>query len=186
MAPNIPEDKLGNALKDYARTVSGEDVLALFDATLMGSAKDGAVFTRDRFVFQNNDLEPIHNVRYEDIVQVDSRRKLLGGRRVLLTVNRGQATFEIELDFSGKPKAADFVQRFLREAMLHPGNVATDSAREASSSEKPAETGHIDVRQGAKGTATDKEAVMRTLKDLRDEGLLSTADYSAMIRVLER
>ena len=71
-------------------------------------------------IFQNNDLQSIHEVRYEDIVQVDARRKLIGGRRVLVTVNRGQATFEIEMDFSGKPQAADFVLRFLREAMLHP------------------------------------------------------------------
>ncbi len=191
VSPQIPESKLSNALDDYAGSVHSEDVLALFDATLMGSAKDGAVFTRDRMVFQNNDLQPPQEVRYEDIVQVDSKRKILGGRRVLLTVNRGRATFEIEMDFSGKPKAADFVLRFLREAMLHPGafGEASDAenlsggSKDASRILKsvPAVSGH-----SKEDAVTDRETVLRTLDDLLSSGRLSPADYDAMIKVLDR
>lgn len=195
VAPHIPENKLENALGDYAKTLSRAEVLALFDATLMGSAKDGAVFARDRMIFQNNDLQPIHEVRYEDIVQVDARRKLIGGRKVLLTVNRGRATFEIEMDFSGKPQASDFVLRFLREAMLNPGAIGGDADADAQSgssapggeaaAEYAAGTGADHVSAEAP-SGTDVEAVSRTLENLRNSGLLSPADYEAMIRVLKR
>lgn len=195
VAPHIPQNKLGNALEDYAKTLSRAEVIALFDATLMGSAKDGAVFARDRMIFQNNDLQPVHEVQYEDIVQIDARRKLIGGRKVLLTVNRGRATFEIEMDFSGKPQAADFVLRFLREAMLHPGTIGADGDVEAQSGSSalgsdaaaertPGNAADYGTAEGASGT--DAEAVSRTLQDLRDRGLLSPADYDAMIGVLKR
>ncbi len=162
VAPNIPDDKLSNALADYAKGIAEDDVLALYDATLMGSAKDGAVFTRDAFVFQNNDLEPAHDVRYQDVVQADSKRKLLGGRRLVLTVNRGRATFDLEMDFSGKPRAADYVLRFLREAMLH------------------GESEDVGTR------GTDVEAVRDALSELLERGVLSQADFDAMSRILSR
>ena len=164
VAPQIPEDKLKNALDDYANIAAAEDVLALYDATLLGSAKDGAVFTRDGFVFQNNDLEPTHDVRYLDLIQADLKRKLLGGRRLLLTVNRGRATFDLEMDFSGKPEAADYVLRFLREAMLR-----TEGANEYQSAGE-----------------TNVEAVMAELDDLRNRGLLAPADFHAMERILRK
>lgn len=162
VAPHIPSDKLKNALDDYANVVAADDVLALYDATLLGSAKDGAVFTRDGFVFQNNDLETTHDVRYNDLIQVDSKRKLLGGRRLTLMVNRGRATFELEMDFSGKPEAANYVVRFLREAMLR---------RE----------GETDYRSAGK---TDVQAVLAELEDLKDRGLLAPADLQAIERLL--
>ncbi|MEM6328358.1 MAG: hypothetical protein AAF791_14690, partial [Bacteroidota bacterium] len=76
VAPDIPPGKLRAALADYARDVREADVLALYDATRLGSAKDGALFLSDRFVFQNNDLQTPRAVRYEDIVGVGSKRQL--------------------------------------------------------------------------------------------------------------
>lgn len=165
VAPNIPADKLDNALKDYAKDVGSDAVLALFDATLMGSAKDGAVFTASGFVFQNNDLEPAHTVDYGDIVDVDSRRKLIGGRRVAVTVNRGRATFKLEMDFSGKPDAAEYVTRFLKEAMLR--GVSTSSGGNE-----------------ADAPATNVEAVREALQDLHERGQLSGRDLEALLRML--
>lgn len=111
--PSIPDDKLKNALEDYAHTVDRADVLALFDATLFGSAKDGAVFTADRLVFQNTDLQPAQEMRYDDIVGVESKRRLLGGSKILVDHNQGQATVTHTIDFSGKGDAAEYVERFL-------------------------------------------------------------------------
>lgn len=162
VAPNIPDDKLDNALADYAKSVPKDEVQALYDATRMGSAKDGAVFTRDRMVFQNHDLQPVHEIRYDDVVEVGARRRLLLGRRLTITVNRGRATFEIEMDFSAKPGAADYVLRFLREAMLR--------SEPAASNED----------------ATDVDAVTSALENLHAEGLLSRADLDVMLRVLSR
>lgn len=157
--PNLPSDKLKNAIGEFGGAVGTSDVLVLYDATLLGSAKDGAVFTVDRLVFQNNDLEPVHEVRYADIVQVADRRKLIGGRRVVLTVNRGRATFDVQIDFSGRPKAAGYVARFLKEAMLR--------AEDEDS-----------------GTSTDAAAVRAALERLHQDGVLSRADLDAMLQVI--
>ncbi len=119
VSPNIPPRKLRNAVRDYASSVEATEVLALYDATLLGSAKDGALFMADRFVFQNNDLEAPQEVSYADLVEVVSERKRLGGRKVSLVVNRGRATLNLTIDFSGRKEAAPFVERFLYEAMQH-------------------------------------------------------------------
>ena len=120
LAPEIPPDKLRTAIRDYARDVAPEDVLALYDATRLGSAKDGALFLADRFVFQNHALQDALSVRYEDVVRVEEKRQLLGGRRVEIDVNRGRATVAEALDFSAHADAAEYVARLLKEAMLRP------------------------------------------------------------------
>lgn len=162
VAPAIPEDRLKGALADYAHEASAAEVVALYDATWMGTGRDGAVFLRDRVIFQNTDLEPSQTVRYEDVVGVVLRRRLLGGRRIELQVNRGRATFTLSMDFSGKPKAAPYVARFLHEAMLQA------SARAAA---EPAET-------------TDLAAVEAALDRLRQAGRLSMRDYQRLLEVL--
>ena len=116
--PHIPDDKLTNALEDYAHTVSADEVVALYDATIFGSAKDGAVLTEERIVFQNTDLHPAQEMRYEDIVNVSSKKRLLGGNKVMVDHNEGHATVTHTIDFSGKGEAAQYVARFLHEAMI--------------------------------------------------------------------
>ena len=165
VAPNIPPDKLRNALHDYASSMAPEEVVALYDATLMGSARDGAVFAGDRFIFQNNDLEPANEVRYEDIVSVDKKRGFLKGAKVYLEVNRGRATFDLTLDFSGKPKALEFLYRFLHEAMLLPVEPRPEpSARTAAGS--------------------DLRALHQALDKLRAQGQLADADYHRLLDAL--
>lgn len=162
--PHIPPDKLRAAREDYAPAVAAADVVALYDATLMGSAKDGALFTRDRVVFQNNDLEPAQTVRYEDLVHLESKKKLLGGRKLFLDVNRGRATITLTLDFSGKPRAAEFVARFLQEALLHGVRLGSDARRAG---------------------ATDVAAVREALDALHADGRLSDDDRRRLLAVLD-
>lgn len=164
---NIPASKLRNALSDYARSVEAGDVLALYDATLLGSGKDGAVFLEDGFVYQNSDLDPPQTVRYDDIVLVNTRRRLLGGRLIVLDVNSGSATVSHTLDFSGHPEAADYVARFLHEAMLLS---AGSGARMPS------------TRHSASGS--DVDAVHAALAALRDQGSLTEDDFRRMIDAL--
>lgn len=159
VAPDIPSAKLSGAIGDYAPDVASGEVLALYDATRLGSAKDGALFLSDRLVFQNNDLQSPRAVRYEDIVGVQSKRQLLGGRRVEIEVNRGRATHSETVDFSANGGAAEFVERFLREAMLR------GSAPEASG-------------------VTDVRAVEATLDRLVREGALTPRDRARMLGVL--
>lgn len=172
VVPNIPSGKLHNAIGDYAKKVNRGDVVALYDATLMGSAKDGALFLADRLVFQNNNLEPAHEVRYADIVEIEEKKKLLGGQRLVLTVNRGRATIELEIDFSGKAKAAPYVARFLKDALWR-------SMEEDAPEPEP-------VTRRSATTETDIRVVEETLIELVRAGQLTQADYREMMRALGR
>ena len=156
VAPSIPSSKLRNAVKDYAPGVSPDSVLALYDGTLMGSAKDGILFTDDMLVFQNSDLEAPQEIRYREIVHVDRKKRLLKSTRIRLDVNRGRATFTVKLDLSAKPKATEYLYRFFKEVMLLPEN---------------------NESQG-----TDWAAVHAALDRLREDGSLSAVDHSRMIR----
>lgn len=165
VTPNLPGDRLDNALSDYATDVKREEVLALYDATLSGTGGDGAVFTPDRFVFQNNDLQSTQTVQYPDLVDVEvqSRWFGLGGKAVALTVNRGRATFELTMDFSGAPDAASYVADFLDTAMVR----------------------DIDFAPVAEPDTTDGAAVRDALERLRAEQKLTEEDFDRLMRVLE-
>ncbi len=165
VTPNVPADRLENALTDYATDVERDEVLALYDATLSGTGGDGAVFTRDRFVFQNNNLQSTQTVRYSDLVGVEAESRWLGlgGKVVMLTVNRGRATFELTMDFSGAPEAASYVAGFLDTAMME----------------------DIDFTPVAEPDATDVAAVREALQRLRGEQKLTEADFERLLAVLE-
>lgn len=169
VVPHVPDDKRQNALADYGEGLVPEEVLALYDATLTGNAKDGALFAADRFVFQNTDLEAPQTVRYRDLVGVTEKRRWLGGRKVVLDVNRGRATFQLTLDFSGASEAAGYVSRFLEEAMHR--------SAEADMAGMPSSGAESDP-------ATDAAAVRAALDALRAEGKLSPADHERLLDVL--
>lgn len=169
VSPNIPEHLVQNALGDYGGEMEPDEVVALYDATLMGNAKDGAVFAIDRFVFQNNKLHHPQVVRYEDLVRVDKKRSLLKGAKILLEVNRGRATFDLELDCSGKPKASEFLYRFLHEAMMRP--MTQPEVEEAQPGERTA-------------AGTDLAALRKALDKLRTQGLLAVEDYERIIEMV--
>jgi hypothetical protein len=167
VAPNVPTSKVQNALSDYAGDVDRADVLALYDATLSGTGSDGAIFAADRFVFQNNDFQSVQTVRYQDLVGVEaaSRWLGLGGKKVDLEVNRGRATFDLTMDFSGTPDAAEYVADFLHTAML-----------------KDVEFGPPDTDSDPE---TDVEAVRRALDRLREQKKLTDADYDRLLSTLD-
>src|SRR5690606_25342373 len=181
--PNIPPDKLRNAVRDYANDVDEREVIALFDATLMGSAKDGAVFTSDRLVFQNNDREAAQGVRYEDIVDVQSRRKLLGGRRVILSIGRGRATLELQRDLAGQPEATEYVPRCRNRAV-----VRSEMTRPTMAASSGSEGGEGSRQGGAEPVGddppTDVRAVRAALEALHADGLLSRRDLEKMRNML--
>ena len=163
VAPDIPDAKLRAALADYAPEVDPASVLALYDATRLGSAKDGALFLADRLVFQNNDLQAARTVRYEDVVGVRSKRKLLGGREIQIDHNRARATVTETLDFAAQPGATEYVERFLQQVLVHGARPAPDPT----------------------AGATDRRAVEAALADLVRLGRLTEADRAAMLGALE-
>ena len=168
VAPDIPPDKLKNAIRDYAKDVRIPEVLALYDGTLLGSAKDGVVFCKERIVFQNNDLQEPQEIRYDDVVRVNAKKRLLGGSRVTLDVNRGRATTEVRIDFSARPEAADHVARFLSEAMLKD----VDFGRNAAAPE------------AAEGARTERHVVEDALDRLVEAGKLTREDKFRMLDAL--
>ena len=157
---DIPPAKLAAAVRDYARDVSPADVLALYDATRLGSAKDGALFLADRLVFQNNDLQQPRTIRYDDLVGVRQTRSFLGGRAIEMDLNRARATVTETLDLSAHPGAAEFIERFLHEAML------------ASVQPEPG------------GAETDVQAVSDALGALVRAGHLTPTDHTRLLSVL--
>ena len=165
VAPNIPSGRLDTALSDYATEVGREEVLGLYDATLTGTGGDGAVFTADRFVFQNHNLQATQTVRYTDLVglEVQNRWFGFGGKQVVLTVNRGRATFELKMDFSGAPKAASYVADFLDAALV----------------------ADIDFAPPKPPEATDVAAVRDALQRLRSEQKITDEDVQRLLDVLE-
>lgn len=162
--PDIPDTRLTNAVQDYAQHIQSADVIALYDATLSGNGKDGAVFAADRFVFQNTDLEAPQTVRYRDLIEVEAKRRWmgLGGKKVELTVNRGRATFDLVMDFSGQPDAADYIAEFLDQAAS------------------------VDVTLGSSTPSTDRRVVEAALTRLNEQGALSADDMRTMLDALQR
>jgi hypothetical protein len=173
VVPNIPADKQRNALRDYADEMAPDEVLALYDATLTGNAKDGALFAADRFVFQNSNLEAAQTVQYRDLVGVTVKRRLLGGRKVKLDINRGRATFQLTMDFSGSAEAAQYVARLLEEAM-HQSAAADMASLGDASADDPSSAAETNV-----------EVVRATLDDLRAAGHLSDDDHQRLLAVLD-
>jgi hypothetical protein len=169
VAPHIPSRLLENACADYAPEVQAAQVIVLYDATLLGSAKDGALFLDDRCVVQNHDLESTQLIRYEDIVGVEERSKWfgLGGAEVSIDVNQGRATVTHSIDFSGNKEAAPYVVRALQEAMLRAGR---------------REEGRDDANGGP--PETDVSAVRAALQQLFEEGRLTREDFERLVKQL--
>ncbi len=157
----IPADKLAAAIQDYAPGTSPNSVVALYDATLLGNARDGALFLEDRIIYENNDLQGAHTVLYRDIVGVRVKSRILGGRNLLLDVNRGRATIEETIDFSARPKAARYVQRFLSEMVTRDLNA-------------PAEP------------LSRMDQIRRRLQELEKDGLLTSQEIDEMLALLQR
>lgn len=170
VAPNIPASLVENACSDYAPEVEPEEVVVLYDATLLGSAKDGALFLEDRCIAQNHDLESAQLIRYEDIVGVEEHHRWfgLGGAQVSIDVNRGRATVSHTIDFSAHKQAAPYVLRALEETMIRGGR------REV-------------LEPGAEGPGpeTDVRAVQIALENLVDEGQLASKDFERIVDWLE-
>lgn len=155
VAPDVPEKKLRGAVRDYAKGVQPEDVIALYDGTLLGNGRDGAIFLDDRLIFQNSDFEPAQTVHYRDLVNLVTKRSRLRGTYIEMEVNRRRATFSAKLDLSKHPGSLEYIERLLQNVMLLP-------------------------EQSTPGE-TDWNTVSRVLGELRSSGKLTEADYHRLM-----
>lgn len=130
LAPDIPDTKLRAALSSFGEVLK-EAPLALYDATRFGTGRSGALFGPAHFCFQNL-IEAPQRVAYTDLIRIEPKKSLLGGRRLVLTINRARATFEHELDFSARADALPYIERFLKRALA----VSSDAEAAALSGEQ--------------------------------------------------
>lgn len=59
VAPNIPLDKLSNALSNWVSIKPEEKILALVDTSVWNDAKEGVAFTEDRIIWKSWDTDSI-------------------------------------------------------------------------------------------------------------------------------
>jgi len=80
ITPEIPEKKLNNAIKAYKCESFYKSILAIYDDTVFGSAKDGLVFTGEKMIHSDGELteyiySEIQSVEYIRDVSVNDKGK---------------------------------------------------------------------------------------------------------------
>lgn len=66
VAPEIPEKKLNNAITAFKYEGNPRSVVALYDDTLLGSGKDGILFSGEKVIYRASFTEPVH-IEFKDI-----------------------------------------------------------------------------------------------------------------------
>ncbi len=168
VAPGIPPKLLAAARKAFGGAL-GEDALALYDATRLGTARDGALFGATAFCFQNL-IEAPQRVAYTSLIRVWPEKKLLSGASLHMEVNRARALFTLQMDFSARGDALPYVQRFLEAAIAH----STDRELEVEETgEAPADASAdaaLDLLEKAAGAGTLTAAQQARLRLLAGRG----------------
>ena len=116
VSPDIPPKKLDNAVAAYARDVQPGYVLALYDQTVFGSAKDGILFLGDRMYFSWNkrvvnyldiqDVELLQNYK----VAKDGTRKEVEPSVIMAWTDGTKERFDDYLVGINKRGFKDFIQ----------------------------------------------------------------------------
>lgn len=81
ITPEIPEKKLNNVITAYKCENFKNSILAIYDNTLLGSAKEGLVFTGERFLFNNGSVlleffyKDISSVKYVKSIVINNKGK---------------------------------------------------------------------------------------------------------------
>ncbi|SQB29509.1 Uncharacterised protein [Citrobacter koseri] len=97
IAPDIPEKKLNNVAKVYNLDESLNAVLAIYDNTVFGSAKDGIIFTGEKLAVKEPFEAPydvfyrdIEAVEYAEIVTVNEKGKGKSTEVITIRLKNGQ------------------------------------------------------------------------------------------------
>ena len=116
ISPDIPPKKLDNAIAAYARDVQPGYVLALYDQTVFGSAKEGILFLGDRMYFSWNrrvvnyldiqDVELLQNYK----VAKDGSRKEVEPSVILAYTDGTKERFDEYLGGINKQGFKEFIQ----------------------------------------------------------------------------
>ncbi|MDB9315450.1 hypothetical protein PN462_20215 [Spirulina sp. CS-785/01] len=66
IAPNIPLDKLANALKNWTSLQANENIIALIDTSWWDDAKEGIAFTEERVIWKNTGSDTL-DITYTEL-----------------------------------------------------------------------------------------------------------------------
>lgn len=95
IAPQIDEKKLNNAVKSFAFGGSPSNVVALLDNTLLGSGKDGILFTGEQLIYRASFSDPV-SVPYASIASAEYVETVIGSKsdkiEVSLLVHRNEGS----------------------------------------------------------------------------------------------
>ncbi|PTQ87367.1 hypothetical protein C8N29_11914 [Agitococcus lubricus] len=79
IAPQIEEKKLNNAIKSFNYSGSSSNVVALYDTTMLGSGKDGLLFTGKQVIYRAAFSDPI-SIDFDSILNVECVETLMGSK----------------------------------------------------------------------------------------------------------
>ncbi|MCK8669082.1 hypothetical protein M1M11_29835 [Pseudomonas azerbaijanoccidens] len=79
IAPQIDEKKLNNAVKSFAFSGNPSTVIALLDNTLLGSGKDGLLFTGEQIIYRASFSDPV-SVPYASIETAEYVETVTGSK----------------------------------------------------------------------------------------------------------
>lgn len=79
VAPQISEKKLNNAIKSFGFSGNPSTIVALYDNTLFGSAKEGVLFTGEQLIYRRVLSDPI-SVPFATIASVEYVEKVTGSK----------------------------------------------------------------------------------------------------------
>jgi len=114
VAPDIPEKKLNNAIKAFKCEDFYESILAIYDDTLFGSAKEGLVFTGEKMIhhkygtFIYNDIESVEYI--EDITVNDKGKESKDEYIMIKTKDNKEHRLKEGLSSIDKKKFAEFLK----------------------------------------------------------------------------
>jgi len=83
-SPNIPQKKLDRAIRKYGSGLKSDDVLALLDGTVFGSAEIGVLLTTEGIWYRRSGKSGA--VRWSEIAEA----KPVGSAEIDITVNGGR------------------------------------------------------------------------------------------------
>lgn len=142
IAPNIDAKKLNNAIKVFGYMGSPASVIALFDNTLFGSAKEGLLFSGEKVIYKAMLTEPV-SVSYNAISSVELVETPTGKKDkvetsvVVTCVDESQLTLKNLIDCRYDKLAAllnsaatEFTE-FKEERQLVPVNEMTEALKVA-------------------------------------------------------
>ena len=119
VAPDIPEKKLNNAIKAFKCEDFYESILAIYDDTLFGSAKEGLVFTGEKMIhhkygtFIYNDIESVEYI--EDITVNDKGKESKDEYIMIKTKDNKEHRLKEGLSSIDKKKFAEFLNKIITE-----------------------------------------------------------------------